>query len=648
MSKMQSILMLMFVTLLAAPASAVSVQYYLGVDDYGDLWIDGVLVAHYDGGAQGHDFTDVLDLSPGWHDVELHIKNRWGSSTVGLYEVTGPGPDLTHVPREDLRSLNEQGQYVSGLRAEYYTLGGSTPYKTVYGEGPIAHTSGGDTGYRLGYYQGEYGDGTGAPWVGLWQTFEERLYGQIYVGDPSTVAVQYNLGVDDYGDLYIDGVLEAHYDASPQGGDMTDVLHLTPGWHDIEILIKNRWGSSSVGLYTVPGPGQLEFVPREDLRCLNEQGQYVSGLKAEYYEPGGTTPYKIIYGEGPIHHVSGGDTGYRLGVYQDEYGDGSGPPWVGLWQKFEERLTGQILVGDVPSNTPPVAVCQDVTVEAGDGCVADADVDNGSYDPDGDDISVTVTPEGPYPLGDTVVTLTVTDSHGESDSCTATVTVQDTQPPVIVLAVVTPQLAAVGETVSFDAAVGDECALTTVWNFGDDQTSEDTVATHAYDTPGIYAATFTVTDSSSNSSADEFFVVVYDASAGFVTGGGWIESPVNENYQYMQVGGKANFGFVSKYKKGTTIPTGQTEFMFKAGDLNFHSSSYEWLVVTGSDYAMFKGTGTINDSGEYKFMIWAGDSPADTFRIRLWTEDESGVETDVYDNGVDQDISGGSIIIHSK
>jgi hypothetical protein len=37
---------------------------------------------------------------------------------------------------------------------------------------------------------------------------------------------------------------------------------------------------------------------------------------------------------------------------------------------------------------------------------------------------------------------------------------------------------------------------------------------------------------------------------GFVTGGGWIDSPVNANYQYMQTGGKANFGFVAKYKKG--------------------------------------------------------------------------------------------------
>ncbi|MGB3702216.1 MAG: hypothetical protein WA997_13185 [Anaerolineales bacterium] len=68
--------------------------------------------------------------------------------------------------------------------------------------------------------------------------------------------------------------------------------------------------------------------------------------------------------------------------------------------------------------------------------------------------------------------------------------------------------------------------------------------------------------------------------------------------------GKANFGFVSKYKKGASIPSGQTEFQLHAGDLNFHSSSYEWLVVNhGGTRAQFKGEGTINGQGAYEFMI---------------------------------------------
>ena len=113
-----------------------------------------------------------------------------------------------------------------------------------------------------------------------------------------------------------------------------------------------------------------------------------------------------------------------------------------------------------------------------------------------------------------------------------------------------------------------------------------------------------------------------------------------------EVTGKANFGFVSKYKKGASVPTGQTEFVFQTGDLNFHSSSYDWLVVTGSDYARFKGWGSINGDDGYRFMLWAGDGP-DTFRIKIWWEDGE-IENVVYDNGMDQEIGGGSIVIHTK
>lgn len=182
MTKRQLIVISILATLFVAPANAELVQWTIGVDDYADLWIDGVLEAHYDASPQGGDVTDVLDLSPGWHDIEILIKNRWGSSSVGLYTYDAPTNIYTPVPLAELRSLNATGSIVSGLTAEYYTLGGTTPYKTVYGEGPIHHVSGGDTSLRPGFYQGVSGPGGGVvPWVGLWDTFEERLSGQIHV-----------------------------------------------------------------------------------------------------------------------------------------------------------------------------------------------------------------------------------------------------------------------------------------------------------------------------------------------------------------------------------------------------------------------------------------------------------------------------------
>jgi hypothetical protein len=141
--------------------------------------------------------------------------------------------------------------------------------------------------------------------------------------------------------------------------------------------------------------------------------------------------------------------------------------------------------------------------------------------------------------------------------------------------------------------------------------------------------------------------VIYDPNDGFVTGGGWIDSPEGAYIPEPSLVGMANFGFVSRYRPHSDEPDGQTEFQFHVADLNFHSTSYEWLVVTGSDYAMFKRSGTINGEGDYLFRIWAGDSDPDTFRIRIWLEDEAtGEETDVYDNGFDQEIGSGSIQIH--
>ncbi len=87
------------------------------------------------------------------------------------------------------------------------------------------------------------------------------------------------------------------------------------------------------------------------------------------------------------------------------------------------------------NNLPPIAGCQDIIVSANENCetiVTPPEVDNNSFDPDGDPIFLSLDPVGPYPLGETTVTLTVTDDSGESDQCTATITVVDDTPPGII------------------------------------------------------------------------------------------------------------------------------------------------------------------------------------------------------------------------
>jgi Bacterial Ig-like domain (group 3) len=153
-------------------------------------------------------------------------------------------------------------------------------------------------------------------------------------------------------------------------------------------------------------------------------------------------------------------------------------------------------------------------------------------------------------------------------------------------------------------------------------------------------------------------VVVYDPNGGFVTGGGWINSPPGAYMPNPGLTGKANFGFVSKYQKGATIPTGETEFQFKVGDLNFHSTVYEWLVVAGAK-AQYKGSGTINGTGDYGFLLTATDGDlnggggTDKFRIKIVDKSTGLVAYDNVPGGSDDidtanplAIGGGSIVIH--
>jgi PKD repeat protein len=211
---------------------------------------------------------------------------------------------------------------------------------------------------------------------------------------------------------------------------------------------------------------------------------------------------------------------------------------------------------------------------------------------------------------------------------------------------------------------------TAVWNWGDGTTSVGTVTeangsgsvtdSHTYTKAGVYTVTLTVTDDDGGSDQSLFqYVVVYDPNGGFVTGGGWIDSPAGAYVADPAMTGKANFGFVSKYQKGATVPTGDTEFQFKAGNLNFKSRNYEWLVISGGSRAQYKGSGTINGGGDYGFLLTATDGQAsggggnDKFRIKIWNKATGAV---VYDNqplaGDDATpttaLQGGSIVIHSK
>ncbi|SER32305.1 hypothetical protein, partial [Neolewinella agarilytica] len=101
----------------------------------------------------------------------------------------------------------------------------------------------------------------------------------------------------------------------------------------------------------------------------------------------------------------------------------------------QENVAGvQVVVrATLVMNTPPDAVCQAVTVDAGADCMATVsaeDFDGGSTDADMDMLTFSVDPAGPYGVGMTNVTLSVSDGIATS-TCTTTVTVEDNTLPVV-------------------------------------------------------------------------------------------------------------------------------------------------------------------------------------------------------------------------
>ena len=277
-----------------------------------------------------------------------------------------------------------------------------------------------------------------------------------------------------------------------------------------------------------------------------------------------------------------------------------------------------------------------------------------------------------FPKGSTIVKCVAIDAAGNRDSCTFTVTVNNPAPIATITGPASGSIFAVGTPVSLTGTFTDNPrdVHTAQWmldavtvNGTVNEVSGTASGSYTFTAAGVYFVKLTVTDQCGNASTAttvggfDAMVVIYDPAAGFVTGGGWITSPTGAYRADTTLTGKANFGFVSKYKKGQSIPTGETEFQFKLGNVNFHSSSYDWLVISGPK-AQYKGSGTINGTGNFAFILTAidgqinGGGGIDKFRMKISNKSTGAI---VYDNQFGKSdtsapstaLGGGSIVIHT-
>ncbi|NEM98714.1 HYR domain-containing protein [Pontibacter burrus] len=275
--------------------------------------------------------------------------------------------------------------------------------------------------------------------------------------------------------------------------------------------------------------------------------------------------------------------------------------------------------------------------------------------------------------GTTTVTWTVVDAAGNTSRCSFTVTVNNTAPAITSISGPEGPVQ-VGADVHLSATFTDNNLASATWRLmANGTTVSEYTCTNCISgnnitgtfkpTPGVYTVELEVNDRCGATTRLLYeYVVVYDPNGGFVTGGGWIESPAGAMLgDKSGVKGRANFGFNAKYKTGknnTTEVDGHTNFQFRDGDLHFSSIEHEdmSLVISGKK-ATYTGWGTVNGKGRHRFRVIAIDGDVngggpDEFRIKIWGDNSN---SDVlYDNqrGVSESsdlatvLGGGSIVIH--
>src|SRR5690606_20756002 len=220
----------------------------------------------------------------------------------------------------------------------------------------------------------------------------------------------------------------------------------------------------------------------------------------------------------PTTDISGGSM-----VLSSSLGNGDIFP-VGITTvTYEERDAGNIATGNICSfdvtivdNEAPTAICQNTTIyldAAGNATLTAADIDNGSSD---NCSAVTLTTSQTTfncsDLGTLNVTLYVEDAYGNTSSCVANVTIEDSIPPTVACQDITVQLDASGNasitTGDIDFGSVDNCAIAYMTL---DQT------TFSCANVGSNTVTLSVTDIMGNTSSCTALVTVEDNIAPTIT-----------------------------------------------------------------------------------------------------------------------------------
>jgi large repetitive protein len=257
-------------------------------------------------------------------------------------------------------------------------------------------------------------------------------------------------------------------------------------------------------------------------------------------------------------------------------------------------------------STPPVAVCGSRNVcAAATTCTAEVSVDDGSYDPDGDPITLSQSPAGPYGIGTRTVSLTVADPE-LSASCSASVRVRDCEPPAI----------------TCRAPVQAECSgneSATVSAGGADATDACSAVDVSGPGPASYPlgttpVTYTATDAEGNTAACTTSVTVVDTQGPALALNGAVDTALECGSTYMEEGATANdlcVGPVAFAISGSVDPTvaGTYTLSYTARDPSGNTSTATRRVTVtdaqGPSLALLGPAALVHECAEPFMDPWA-------------------------------------------
>jgi hypothetical protein len=272
-----------------------------------------------------------------------------------------------------------------------------------------------------------------------------------------------------------------------------------------------------------------------------------------------------------------------------------------------------------------------------------------------------------FGVGTTTVTATATNSEG-TDSCTFTVTVNDTELPVVSQPTANPNtlwppdhqmIPIFVRYVARDNCPNMTCVLTVASNepingLGDGDTAPDWQIIDANNVllraersgkskGRLYTITTTCTDASNNSVSKTSTVFVPPNQKGT-----WVVAPTSNtiaNVLTPQTPGASyapsqlamafvNFDFSSQPTKAKSASKAENLVNFILGDLEFNALNYDYRELSGAR-TQFKGAGKVNNEAGFKYLLTVIDGQApqgggvDKFRLKIWNEKTGAV---IFDN----------------